>query len=126
VGGIEHTDRTRVKLEDKALFRVDADTVAGGEPRELLRFEKEEEMWLVGVAWTPDGQYVLFPKWLMGGKGGELWRISAEGGEPQKLWEWKKGFFAPRVHPDGQRIVFYTHSYTSEVWVMENFLPAGE
>lgn len=61
--------------------------VAGGEPRELLRFEKEEEMWLVGVAWTPDGQYVLFPKWLMGGKGGELWRISAEGSEPQKLWE---------------------------------------
>jgi hypothetical protein len=30
-----------------------------------------------------------------------------------------------RVHPDGQRIAFDAGGYSSEVWLLENFLPGG-
>ena len=98
---------------------------AGGEPRELLQFDESEKMWLMSLAWTPDSQDVLFIKWLMGDKGGELWRISAQGGEPRKVWAWKKPFTGLCVHPDGQRIAFHTRTAMNETWVMENFLPTG-
>jgi len=104
-------------------------SAAGGEPRELLQFE-EERMFLSGVAWTPDSQDVLFAKMFFGGgkggKEGELWRISATGGEPRRLWVWKKQQFGRvRVHPDGRRIAFHSGSTSSELWVMENFLPTA-
>jgi len=97
----------------------------GGEPRELLQFDESEKMWLMSVAWTADSQDVLFVKWLMGNKGGELWRISTQGGEPRKVWAWKKPFSGLCVHPDGQRIAFHTRTVMSETWVLENFLPTG-
>ncbi len=104
-------------------------SAAGGETRELLQFE-EERMFLSGVAWTPDSKDVLFAKMFFGGgksgKEGELWRISAAGGEPRKLWVWKKQQFGRvRVHPDGRRIAFHSGSTPSELWLMENFLPTG-
>lgn len=105
-------------------------SAAGGEPKELLQFE-EEKMFLSGVAWTPDSQDVLFAKMFFGGgkggKEGELWRISAAGGEPRKLWVWKKQQFGRlRVHPDGRCIAFHSGSTPNELWLMENFLPTGE
>jgi Tol biopolymer transport system component len=99
-------------------------SAAGGEPRELIQFDKSENLRAVGVAWMPESQDVLFWKWFQGGKELELWRISAEGGEPRKLWA-RKTLGHLRVHPDGQRIAFYSRSTTSETWVMENFLPAA-
>jgi Tol biopolymer transport system component len=80
-------------------------------------------MWLRKPAWMPDSQDVLFVKWLMEDKGGELWRISAQGGKPRKVWAWKEPFTGLCVHPDGQRIAFHTSKTTNEMWVMENFLP---
>jgi hypothetical protein len=92
----------------------------------------------------PDGRYILFgtrkrspdhpdePVRVPAPAGGgerrklyepvELWRIPAEGGEPQKLL----AIDEPRnlsIHPDGQRIAFAAGEEASEVWVMENFLP---
>jgi len=68
--------------------------------------------------WSSDGRDVLFTRNV-----NELWRVSAEGGEPHKLFEWKEMIMAPRIHPDGQRIAFHSGGYVSEMWVMENFLP---
>ena len=74
-------------------------------------------------AWTRDGRYVLF---VMGNRGQpgptELWRVPAEGGEPQKLLE-MNGLSDISVHPDGRRIAFTGGSTQMEVWAMENFLP---
>jgi Tol biopolymer transport system component len=99
-------------------------SIAGGEPRELIQFDKSEGLLPVGVAWMPDSRNVVFWKWFLGDRERELWRISAEGGEPRKLWA-RKALGHLRVHPDGQRIAFYSRSRTSEVWVMENFLPTA-
>ena len=79
-----------------------------------------------GLAWTPDGREVLF------GRGRstsleeqtiELWRISAEDGEPEKLELAAEDPHSLRFHPDGRRIVFAAGLDKAEVWVLENFLP---
>ncbi|NQT82046.1 PD40 domain-containing protein [bacterium] len=88
----------------------------GGERKTLIRG-------LSPIAWTPDGQDVLFTK--QDDNTLTLWRISAEGGEPRKLWAWKKRpwVVGTRVHPDGRNLTFQVIERRTEVWVMENFLP---
>ncbi|UCE48003.1 MAG: PD40 domain-containing protein, partial [Phycisphaerales bacterium] len=103
---------------------------AGGEPRELCRFE-EDDGFIFGsncsITWTADGKYILFamkdskiddPKW-------ELCRIPIDGGELEKLGLKMSGsFFNLSAHPDGRHIAFSSRGQSgSEVWVMENFLP---
>lgn len=95
----------------------------GGDPRELLRAQKEERIRRL-FAWTPDGRYLLFGK----SHSTEeqtivLWRIPTEGGEPQKLGLAREGLRNLRVHPNGRRIAFTAGHFKNEVWVMENFLP---
>jgi len=53
----------------------------------------------------------------------ELWRISLEGGKPEKVGLAMKRLRELRVHPDGRQIVFAAGGRKTEVWVMENFLP---
>ncbi len=77
----------------------------------------------------PDGRHLLFSKGPRGNM--ELWRIPVDGGEPEKLGlaMARLGLFGLSVHPDGQRIAFSAGAAgppTSEVWVMENFLPKLE
>jgi Tol biopolymer transport system component len=101
---------------------------AGGEPRELLRLESPETFHpSTGLAWTPDGRYILFGKrtWSAGQphEPDELCRIPTEGGEPQKLLA-MNDLHQISVHPDGRRIVFTAGwDWETKVWVMENFLP---
>ena len=100
---------------------------AGGEPRELFRLEDPEESFhgdYSGLAWTPDGRYILFGR-TKSGEPQELWRIPTEGGKPQKLLAMHK-LSQINIHPDGRRIAFtgFTDGpLGTEVWVMENFLP---
>ncbi len=84
-----------------------------GEPRELFQASRPE-----AVEWTADGTHLLFAS------GSELWRIPAEGGQPQRLG--LKTLFAHptlSVHPDGRRIAFTGGEQKHEIWVLENFLP---
>ena len=96
----------------------------GGEPRELFQ-GGGAFAWIGVLAWTPDGRHLVF------GRQGhppepkvELWRIPAEGGEPQRLGLAMAGLRNLSFHPDGRRIVFSAGSpFGAEVWVLENFLP---
>lgn len=105
---------------------------AGGEPRDLLRIQVPKKQdhsisgW-AGVAWTPDGAHLLFARWVnyvQGDPTVEFWRVPAEGGEPQKLGLATERPWGLRLHPDGRRIAFTAGSLKTEVWVLENFLPA--
>ena len=93
--------------------------VKGGEPRTLYTFKKRE--WISAIAWTQDGQDILFSK----GEPGKhsLWTISPEGGKPQEIGITLDEIQHLRIHPDGQHIAFTAGTRGSEVWVMENFLP---
>jgi len=104
----------------------------GGKVKEAHSFMQVGSWGLVDIAWSPDGQYVFFSKissiqredrpfdW-------ELWRVSVEGGQAEKLGLVMRRFRSLSIHPDGQRIAFASHTLgvepAPEVWVMENFLP---
>lgn len=97
-------------------------SVGGGQPKNLLKIE---DGGINGVAWSPDGKYILLSKIIKGGKTGkcELWRISSTGGEPEKFDLTGGGLIDLNIHPEGSRIAFTLWQADEEVWVMENFLP---
>lgn len=99
---------------------------SGGEPREIYSFEQEGNN-LITPAWSADGRYIYFSK--LQKFPGDLWdlyRVSVDRGEAQKI---DLAMAQPRhlsVHPDGQHIAFSSmgaNPEQSQVWVMENFLP---
>jgi Tol biopolymer transport system component len=101
---------------------------AGGEPRELYRFEEGIDFMEAGapITWTADGKYILFamkPSKKDDAKG-ELYRIPAKGGDLEKLGLEISGFILNlSAHPDGRRIAFSSSEQSmAEIWVMENFL----
>jgi Tol biopolymer transport system component len=96
-------------------------TTNRGELKQLLTVQSPE--WIGKVTWTPDGSQLLFIRRTAGpaeSKKAELWRISAEGGEPVSMGLSASGV---SIHPDGRRIAFTAGDRTNDVWVMENFLP---
>lgn len=99
---------------------------SGGAPREVLKLQEETVGWATySIAWTRDGSHLLFSKRVAAPTiPSELWRVSAEGGEPQRigLAMWGRG--GVRAHPDGRRIAFTNQTdRKNELWMMENFLP---
>jgi Tol biopolymer transport system component len=88
----------------------------GGTPREVFREPRSGRIY--SVAWTPDGQHLLFAK------RGQLWRVAVQRGEPRLLGLTAEGLRELRVHPDGTRLAYTAGSPKGELWVMENFLPA--
>ena len=100
---------------------------AGGEARELVRIDQEEAISRVSPSWTPDGRYVVFVKGRgMAKRNVQVWRVAAEGGVPQPTELTVDGLAWLRLHPDGRRIATGTRKVSTEVWVMENFLPAAK
>jgi Tol biopolymer transport system component len=100
----------------------------GGEVRELVRVDGEKEVPFWGSpAWTPDGRYVTFLKTQIPYKDGQwqLWRVAAEGGEPQRMGLNFVGQLTGelRMHPDGRHVATDDIRVNQEIWVMENFLP---
>jgi Tol biopolymer transport system component len=99
---------------------------AGGEPRELLRLRDGQGL-LKGIEWAPDGRHLLFTKgpggFIIPGFTEELWRISVDGGEPQKVGLATQDRGTLAIHPDGRQIAFTAGGPKREVWVMENLLP---
>ena len=99
----------------------------GGEGRELVRVDSEKEVPFGGSPWwSPDGRYVYFMKGVKGRTPDEwqLWRIAAEGGEPQRMGlTVGRQMGGLRPHPDGRRLATTDFKVNLEVWVMENFLP---
>ncbi len=104
----------------------------GGEPRQLFACMQGDH--LSTLRWTSDGKYILFVIRPSGNSVRQpdqnkctLWRIPADGGEPEKLGLEISSTQHLSVHPDGQHIAYYNFSTRiSEVWEMKNFLPKEE
>lgn len=96
----------------------------GGDPRELMRVTQPDMFRLDGVVWTGDGRHLLVVHGDAGGPG-SLWRLPIDGGTPQPLGVTMEGLnVGLRLHPDGRRIAFTSGERKSELWVLENLLPA--
>jgi Tol biopolymer transport system component len=102
---------------------------SGGEPREIYTSAFESGTWII-PAWSLDGRYIYFP-WPRDPQSNiaDLYRVSRDGGEAERI---DLGMLFIRflsVHPDGQRIAFWSPGEKpgqAEVWVMENFLPKAK
>ncbi len=107
-------------------------SASGGEARELVKLSALADYWmpLFALAWTPDSKHIIYAPSTAGEKPRfELWRISAEGGEPQNLGLAMEGLlpYGLSVHPDGRRIAFTAGTpVRSEVWVLKDFLPESK
>jgi Tol biopolymer transport system component len=101
---------------------------SGGEPREIHSYEHKDTV--ITPAWSADGSHIYIPK-LRDPKGNiwDLYRVSRDGGNAEKI---DLGMYWVRyltVHPDGRHLAFSSagaNPLEMQVWVMENFLPAGK
>ena len=75
-------------------------------------------------SWAPDSRRGLCIK-SPEDSATELWRFSIDGSPPHRVLV-MDGMTEIRVNPDGRRIAFSVGKEVSELWVMENFLPAPE
>lgn len=115
------------KYKGKTIVVLMALSVEGGEPREVVKITDGGCM---ALAWTPDSRDIIFGKNVSvpsgsqrSAQGSELWKVSVEGGEPQRLGKTTGSIVGVRLHPDGQRLAFTSRTGWAEIWVMENFLP---
>jgi len=93
--------------------------ISSGEVREVVRWKKGK---IIDTAdWTPDGKDLLFAesKFQRGYKF-NFWKISVEGGEPQKLGLQMDRVDALRINPDGKHIALLC-----VLILMENISPSG-
>ncbi|MEK7408095.1 MAG: tetratricopeptide repeat protein [Acidobacteriota bacterium] len=111
-----------VLSEDRRATSIRVVPVTGGEVREIFRAEPAEEANRQGgIAWTPDGRYVIFERPASGDKQ-ELWRVPADGGAAESLGLMMDQITHPSLHPDGSRIAFTAASGAREVWMLTNLL----
>lgn len=100
--------------------------VSGGDIREIVRVKKPEFIpGYSGLAWTPDGRFVLYFTALQGPQGvekTELWRVDVGTGERKSFGLTMDRMRNIALHPDGKRIAFDSGMPKIEIWVMENFL----
>ena len=105
------------------VFQVDGalKTVSlnGGAPRELFRGSAQVHI----PRWTRDGRYIIAQ--ALGTPSNEIWRVPAQGGTPLKLDLSVPRLASFALHPDNRRFAFSVNEGSkSELWVLENFLPA--
>jgi len=95
----------------------------GGEPRELFRGLAQNYR----LGWTRDGRYIIAQALdgPLDTASGEIWRVPAQGGTPLKLDLSVPQMESFALHPDNRRFAFSVFEGSkSELWVLENFLPA--
>jgi Tol biopolymer transport system component len=98
--------------------------VGVGEARDVFR--PREPLHFGSIAWSADGRQLLFVMRGLPDVENELWRVAATGGEPQRLGLALSSMSQLSVHPDGRTLAFSTGETRSEVWVIENLLPASK
>jgi Tol biopolymer transport system component len=103
-----------------AVIRVDT-----GEVKELLRVSAPRSFPpYIAPQWTPDGRSVLVIKRAPN----ELWLVPTNGA-PRKIevddWGWGPGSNSQMsIHPDGRQITYLGGVLSTQVVVLENFLPS--
>ena len=97
----------------------------GGDIKELLAPALEVKG--LSLTWTPDSRQILFIKQvgkLAAATRSELWSVPVDGGEPRNLGvSMMRRIESLSIHPDGRRLALHVYDPTTEVWVMEDFLP---
>ena len=94
----------------------------GGRARVLVRVTSPEAVMFQD--WTADGTALVYTRWTTteAEEPVSLWRVPADGGDPQSLGFATVGLRDVSVHPDGSRLTFTAGWPKAEVWVMERLV----
>lgn len=92
-------------------------SVEGGEEKVLCSPQETNHFEM--ATWSPDGKYIYFSE---RSDGTSLWRITAEGGIPQKVWHSKKRVEVFSIHPDGKQIALAIRERTTEIRVIKGLV----
>ncbi len=101
---------------------IDIIPATGGEIHRLTEHENSNIQWF---DWSPDGNHLYYITWdEQTPFKSTLWKISIEGGSPEKIFVSDKKIRAISFHPNGKRIAFMIDNRGGrELWALENFLP---
>jgi Tol biopolymer transport system component len=115
---------------------LDADTSvlmtipsSGGPARELARAKSPAQLQQIdGNTWSHDGRFVYFFKRADSRAPHDLFRVPAGGGAEERMGLQGLEFRGPEISPDGRKIAFIIGAFPqpTEIWAMENFLPAAK
>jgi Tol biopolymer transport system component len=85
----------------------------GGEPRAIY----DNPAWAGHLAWSPDGQSLVFTSQVGGGN--KLWRIAAAGGTPELVPLNENYAYYPTVSLRGGRLAYVRDYYDADLWRIE-------
>ena len=106
-----------VRSPEEKKSRLFTIPVEGGKEVELCK--AQEAGGFDSALWSPDGKYIYFSE---RSDGTALWRISSEGGIPQKIWQSKNRAEFFSIHPDGQQLALAIREREMEIRVIENLV----
>jgi Tol biopolymer transport system component len=95
------------------LFTIPVD---GGKEKELCT--SQEAISFNSANWSPDGKCIYF----LDSDGNNFWRVSAEGGMPQKVWYSKSKIRSFDINPNETQIVLVKPEQITEIRVIENLV----
>ena len=87
------------RLVFSALDRLWITDLPAGTPKRLTNSDLGEH----SPVWSPDGRYIAYVSWTE--EGGDIWRIPAAGGRPEKLTRQSAFYDEIAYSPNGSRIV---------------------
>lgn len=124
--------RSHAKHQTRAINIL---SLADGSAREIYQVKAPELIF--DLAWTPDGKQIIFGTGIGGSFGTEMsgemsfamWRVAANGGEPERLGLSMDGveLYGISVHPDGRRIAFAAGTpLRAELWRVDDLLEPAQ
>ncbi len=99
------------KEEKSRLYTI---PVNGGDANEICQIQSIN--YSTTAFWDKIGKYIYFTET---DDGTTLWRVSAEGGTPEKVWQTDKRAEMFSIHPSGKQIAYSVRERTTQVKVIE-------
>lgn len=91
--------------------------VEGGNIKELCTTQEADVF--TTASWSPDSKDIYFTE---RSDATSIWKISAQGGNPKKVWQSENRLEFISIHPDGNQMAFSVRKRTTEIRVIKGLL----
>lgn len=91
--------------------------VEGGNIKELCTTQEADVF--TTASWSPDSKDIYFTE---RSDATSIWKISAQGGNPKKVWQSENRLEFISIHPDGNQMTFSVRERTTEIRVIKGLI----